>query len=119
LTYQFGVLVLFLKLLKLGENEMKDHHCKTCQGNLNPGEKCPDCGRSCMSLAESAATLYRAQQPPFDQFANKFEGDIQQLTAMIDIRFRVNYPSWNQTRTDEMVNRIRNGELPSNLVLET
>ena len=92
---------------------------KECHGELPPGGVCNICGASRSTEAESAATLESAQQAPFDKFAGKFSGNVEELTAMIDIRFRVNYPTWNQEKTDEMVRRIEAGELPSKLVLET
>ena len=90
-----------------------------CHGELAPGQRCVTCGAYRHTAAESARLLEEDHQPPYDQFVSRFAGNDKELTAMIDLRFRVNYPIWDQTRTDEMVRRIKNGELPSKLVLET
>lgn len=92
---------------------------RNCHGELAPGQRCGACGAYRTTEQESARTLQAAQQRPYDQFASKFAGNVKELTAMIDLRHRVNYPVWDQARTDEMVQRIKNGELPSALVLET
>lgn len=91
---------------------------RDCHGDLAPGQRCNTCGAYRTTERESAETLRKAQQPPYDQFAAKFAGNVKELTAMIDLRHRVNYPVWDQAKTDKMVERIRNGELPSVLVLE-
>ena len=90
-----------------------------CHGELAPGQKCNSCGAYRTTEQESAETLRRAQQPPYDEFSTKFAGNVKELTAMIDLRARLNYPFSDRAKTDKMVERIRKGELPSVLVLET
>ena len=98
---------------------MKDNMCNTCNGELERGQKCSDCGASRATYQENCDALASSQRAPFDIFAVRFRDSLEELTAMIDLRFRLNYPTPDKKRTMEFTGRIENGELPSKLVLET
>ncbi len=74
-------------------------------------------------LPESVQILLSATPTPFEHLTGRFsavsEQNIAELSAMIDINFRVNYPHPDPDRLQTFVQRIERGELPSALVLET
>lgn len=91
---------------------------------LSRGETCKKCGAYRTTVAEAHKSLYYAVPATMEHLSKRFaaisEQNVRELTAMIDIQFRLTHASFrNPIKLEELITRIANGESPSKLVLET
>jgi len=81
---------------------------------LQRGEHCSECGGSRATLEKSLYLIGSSLQGPFKEFANKFKDNLDELYAMHDLYHALfSYTASKHPFMDGVVERIRNGELPS------